>query len=118
MQMMAWGDMRQAVKDLQSTWEGFRFVSGHNVFSVVASLHPVKVQAILKACLEMKVDAALEGLQELWGLAYSSHDVVSSIFRVTKRYARAQRAGEAGVYQRDWLLSYEGSWKACGHSCN
>jgi hypothetical protein len=51
---------------LQSTSSGFGFVSGDNVFRVVDSPHPVKVQAMIKACWEGKVDVALEGLNELW----------------------------------------------------
>lgn len=60
------GDMRQAVNNLQSTWAGFGFVSGDNVFRVVDSPHPVKVQAMIKACSECKVEAAVEVLEELW----------------------------------------------------
>jgi hypothetical protein len=60
------GDMRQAINNLQSTWAGFGFVSGDNVFRVVDSPHPVKVQAMIKACWEGKVDEALDGLNELW----------------------------------------------------
>lgn len=60
------GDMRQAINNLQSTWSGFGFVSGDNVFRVVDSPHPIKVQAMIKACWEGEVDAALEGLNELW----------------------------------------------------
>ncbi|KAJ5173942.1 uncharacterized protein N7500_001873 [Penicillium coprophilum] len=67
-----------------STWSGFGFVSGDNVFRVVDSPHPVKVQAMIKACWEGKVDVALEGLNELWTLGYSSHDIISTMFRVTK----------------------------------
>lgn len=100
------GDMRQAINNLQSTWSGFGFVSGDNVFRVVDSPHPVKVQAMIKACWEGKVDVALEGLNELWyvinvftsrcwwfltiffyiyrTLGYSSHDIISTMFRVTK----------------------------------
>jgi DNA polymerase III delta prime subunit len=78
------GDMRQAINNLQSTWAGFGFVSGDNVFKVVDSPHPVKVQAMIKACDEGKVDAALETLKELWDLGYSSHDIISTMFRVTK----------------------------------
>ncbi|KAJ6120206.1 activator 1 37 kDa subunit [Penicillium sp. IBT 18751x] len=78
------GDMRQALNNLQSTWSGFGFVSGDNVFRVVDSPHPVKVQAMIKACWEGKVDAALETLNELWTLGYSSHDIISTMFRVTK----------------------------------
>ena len=60
------GDMRQAINNLQSTWAGFGFVSGDNVFKVVDSPHPVKVQAMINSCWAGKVDAALDTLQELW----------------------------------------------------
>ncbi|KAI5309848.1 replication factor C subunit 4 [Ascosphaera atra] len=60
------GDMRQALNNLQSTWAGFGFVNGDNVFRVVDSPHPVKVQAMIRACWEGKVDAALDILNELW----------------------------------------------------
>ncbi|KAI9850128.1 MAG: replication factor C subunit 4 [Thelocarpon superellum] len=78
------GDMRQAINNLQSTVAGFGFVSGDNVFKVVDSPHPIKVQAMIKACQDCKVDAALETLNELWNLGYSSHDIISTMFRVTK----------------------------------
>ncbi|KAH7633323.1 DNA replication factor C-like protein [Sordaria sp. MPI-SDFR-AT-0083] len=78
------GDMRQAINNLQSTHAGFGFVSGDNVFKVVDSPHPIKVQAMLKACYEGNVDAALDGLRELWNLGYSSHDIISTMFKVTK----------------------------------
>lgn len=78
------GDMRQAINNLQSTFAGFGFVSGDNVFRVVDSPHPIKVQAMLKACYEGNVDSALDTLRELWGLGYSSHDIISTMFKVTK----------------------------------
>lgn len=78
------GDMRQAINNLQSTWTGSGFVSGDNVFKVVDSPHPIKVQAMLKACSEGKVDTALDSLKELWDLGYSSHDIISTMFKVTK----------------------------------
>ncbi|KAI0119253.1 DNA replication factor C-like protein [Daldinia grandis] len=78
------GDMRQALNNLQSTHAGFGFVSGDNVFKVVDSPHPIKVQAMLKACYEGNVDSALDTLRELWDLGYSSHDIISTMFKVTK----------------------------------
>ncbi|KAI1376585.1 DNA replication factor C-like protein [Hypoxylon crocopeplum] len=78
------GDMRQAINNLQSTHAGFGFVSGDNVFKVVDSPHPIKVQAMLKACYEGNVGGALDALCELWDLGYSSHDIISTMFRVTK----------------------------------
>ena len=78
------GDMRQALNNLQSTSAGFGLVSGENVFRVVDSPHPIKVQAMLKACKQCKIDSAIAILGELWDLGYSSHDIISSMFRVTK----------------------------------
>ena len=111
------GDMRQAINNLQSTVAGSGFVSGDNVFKVVDSPHPIKVQAMIKACHDSKVDEALDTLKELWygrlipsmvvsqaawmkdvlilgrfffflprgrDLGYSSNDIVSTMFRVTK----------------------------------
>ncbi|KIV98648.1 replication factor C subunit 4 [Verruconis gallopava] len=78
------GDMRQAINNLQSTASGFSFVSSENVFRVVDSPHPLKVQIMLKNCSEGKIDAATDVLHELWDLGYSTHDIVSTMFRVTK----------------------------------
>lgn len=78
------GDMRQAINNLQSTWTGVGFVGGDSVFRVVDSPHPIKVQAMLKACIEGRADSALDSLRELWDLGYSSHDVISTMFKVAK----------------------------------
>ncbi|OJD29197.1 replication factor c subunit 4 [Diplodia corticola] len=78
------GDMRQAINNLQSTHAGFGFVNGDNVFKVVDSPHPIKVQAMIKACHEQNVDVALDSLRELWELGYSCHDIISTMFKVTK----------------------------------
>jgi replication factor C subunit 2/4 len=66
------GDMRQAINNLQSTSAGFGFVSGDNVFRVVDSPHPVKVQAMIKCCNDGKVDEAVDALKELWYVLYPS----------------------------------------------
>ena len=66
------GDMRQAINNLQSTSAGFGFVSGDNVFKVVDSPHPIKVQAMLKACFEGNVNSALDTLRELWDLGWGA----------------------------------------------
>jgi replication factor C subunit 2/4 len=78
------GDMRQAINNLQSTTAGFGFVNGDNVFKVVDSPHPIKVQAMIKACHETRIDDAMVSLKELWDLGYSCHDIISTMFRVTK----------------------------------
>ena len=39
---------------------------------------------MMKACWESRIDSALGILGELWGLGYSSHDIISTMFKVTK----------------------------------
>jgi replication factor C subunit 2/4 len=80
------GDMRQAINNLQSTFSGFGFVSGDNVFKVCDQPHPVLVQAIVRACQKGDVDGAMEKLSELWDQGYSAIDIVVTIFRVVKTF--------------------------------
>ena len=76
------GDMRQAINNLQSTYEGSGFVSGDNVFKVVDSPHPIKVQAMIKACYGCNIDAALDALKELWYV----HFPLPGILQPAKRH--------------------------------
>ncbi|KAG8991300.1 replication factor C subunit 4 [Tulasnella sp. 427] len=80
------GDMRQAINNLQSTFAGFGFVSGDNVFKVCDQPHPVIVQDMIKACIKGDVEEALKKLDYLWNQGYSAIDIVTTIFRVVKTY--------------------------------
>ncbi|KAI0275051.1 P-loop containing nucleoside triphosphate hydrolase protein [Gloeopeniophorella convolvens] len=60
------GDMRQAINNLQSTWSGFGFVSGDNVFKVCDQPHPIIVQGMIRACSKGDVEGSMAKLQELW----------------------------------------------------
>lgn len=80
------GDMRQAINNLQSTFSGFGFVSGDNVFKVCDQPHPVVIQAAIRSCIKGDVDAALEKLKELWDQGYSAVDIVVTLFRVVKTF--------------------------------
>lgn len=77
------GDMRQAINNLQSTFAGFGFVSGDNVFRVVDSPHPVKVQAMIRSCHEQKVDEALDSLKELWYVESTVYSFLAASQRLT-----------------------------------
>jgi len=78
--------MRQAINNLQSTWSGFGFVSGDNVFKVCDQPHPIVVQAIIRACHGHNIDLAMEKLGELWAQGYSAVDIIVTIFRVVKNF--------------------------------
>lgn len=127
------GDMRQALNNLQSTWAGFGFVSGDNVFRVVDSPHPVKVQAMIKACYECKIDNAIDTLKELWlvhplsvhiaskltsGLGiWDTHHMISSVrcFGSQRRSPLCRSMQSLSSSKRSASLTC-GYWRGCRHS--
>lgn len=54
----AQGDMRQALNNLQSTYNGFNHVNGENVFKVCDEPHPLIVQEMLDDCVKGDVSKA------------------------------------------------------------
>ncbi|KAH9081671.1 P-loop containing nucleoside triphosphate hydrolase protein [Lactarius deliciosus] len=80
------GDMRQAINNLQSTWSGFSFVSGDNVFKVCDQPHPIIVQSIIRSCSKGDIENSVIKLQELWDQGYSAVDIIVTIFRVVKTF--------------------------------
>ncbi|KAI0257154.1 P-loop containing nucleoside triphosphate hydrolase protein [Lactifluus subvellereus] len=80
------GDMRQAINNLQSTWSGFGFVSGDNVFKVCDQPHPIVVQSMIRACSKGDIEHSMIKLQELWDQGYSAVDIIVTIFRVVKTF--------------------------------
>ncbi|GME78883.1 unnamed protein product [Ambrosiozyma monospora] len=78
------GDMRQAINNLQSTYYGFTLVDAENVYKIVDSPHPLKVQKMLTHCINGDFDLAQSILQDLWKKGYSAIDIVTVSFRVIK----------------------------------
>ncbi|XP_057326877.1 replication factor C subunit 2 [Microplitis mediator] len=80
----AQGDMRQALNNLQSTFNGFGHVNSENVFKVCDEPHPLVIKEMLEFCTQGKISKAYEVLNGLWKLGYSAEDLISNIFRVCK----------------------------------
>lgn len=63
----AQGDMRQALNNLQSTFNGFGHVSSENVFKVCDEPHPIMVEEMLQHCIKgdianaYKVNCTIQG---------------------------------------------------------
>lgn len=83
------GDMRQAINNLQSTVSGFGLVNEDNVFKVCDQPHPKLIQGLIKRCLDGNVDQALDALQQVWDYGYSTIDIITTLFKVTKAYPDA-----------------------------
>lgn len=80
----AQGDMRQALNNLQSTYDGFESVTPENVYKVCDEPHPNQVKKIISHCKEGKFSEAYTILKTLWDQGYSAEDINGNIFRLTK----------------------------------
>ncbi|KAJ8889761.1 hypothetical protein PR048_009264 [Dryococelus australis] len=78
------GDMRQALNNLQSTYNGFGHVSSENVFKVCDEPHPLLIKEMLLHCAEGNLDKAYKIIAHLWKLGYAAEDIITNIFRVCK----------------------------------
>lgn len=52
------GDMRQALNNLQSTWNGFKHVDSTNVFKVCDEPHPLLIKEMLLECVDQNISKA------------------------------------------------------------
>ncbi|XP_041349744.1 replication factor C subunit 2-like [Gigantopelta aegis] len=82
----AQGDMRQALNNLQSTYQGFGHVTAENVFKVCDEPHPVLIKDMLQHCVEGNIDEAYKIMAHLWRLGYSPSDIITIVFRVCKNH--------------------------------
>lgn len=80
----AQGDMRQALNNLQSTYNGFGHVNSENVFKVCDEPHPLLVKDMLRHCTDGNINKAYLVMAHLWKLGYAAEDIISNIFRVCK----------------------------------
>lgn len=86
----AQGDMRQAINNLQSTFQGFSHVNSENVFKVCDEPHPLLIKDMLQHCVEGNLDEAYKVMAHLWKLGYSPEDIIIIVFRVCKNHSMAE----------------------------
>lgn len=86
----AQGDMRQAINNLQSTYDGFGSITEENVFKVCDEPPPLVIEGIIENCLNRNLKEALKGLENLSKLGYCTEDIISSMFRVVKGYKMSE----------------------------
>ncbi|KAK4877806.1 hypothetical protein RN001_010312 [Aquatica leii] len=80
----AQGDMRQALNNLQSTYNGFGIVNSENVFKVCDEPHPLLIKDMLIECTKGEIRAAYKVMEHLWNLGYSAEDIIKNVFKVCK----------------------------------
>ncbi|KAJ3659540.1 hypothetical protein Zmor_011224 [Zophobas morio] len=80
----AQGDMRQALNNLQSTYNGFGIINAANVFKVCDEPHPMLIKDMLNSCISGDVRKAYKIVDHLWNLGYAAEDIIKNIFKVCK----------------------------------
>lgn len=84
------GDMRQALNNLQSTYNGFKHVNSEHVFKVCDEPHPMLIKDMLTHCSKGDLNEAYKILHHLWKLGYASEDIIVNIFRVAKHHTLSE----------------------------
>ncbi|WZZ51572.1 hypothetical protein YC2023_051679 [Brassica napus] len=85
-----YGDMRQALNNLQATFSGFHFVSQENVFKVCDQPHPLHLKNMVRYVLESKFEDAFHSMKQLYDRGYSPTDIITTLFRIIKNYDMAE----------------------------
>lgn len=55
-------------------------------YKVCDEPHPLLIKEMLTHCVDGKLDEAYRILKSLWDKGYSSHDIITNIFRVCKTH--------------------------------
>jgi len=82
----AQGDLRQALNNIQSTFQGFGHVDSKNVFKVCDEPHPLLIKDMLSHCVDGNLEEAYKIMNHLWRLGYACEDIITNIFRVCKTH--------------------------------
>ncbi|OAF69988.1 hypothetical protein A3Q56_02259 [Intoshia linei] len=77
----AQGDMRQAINNLQATYQAMNHIKGEYVCDEPS---PSKIEKMFTCCIESDIDNALSTIDYLWSKGYASDDILSTMLRVLK----------------------------------
>jgi replication factor C subunit 2/4 len=80
----AQGDLRQAINNLQLTFNGYNHIIPENVYRLCDKPHPLIIQNIFIACNKKDIKTALNYLNELSKGGYSSSDISMSMLHTLK----------------------------------
>lgn len=81
---LAEGDMRNALNNCQSAFNGFGTVNESSLHKVADQPHPTVAKSFLEACVRKDIGSAIATLDSLVTLGYPPTDIVQTMFRVAK----------------------------------
>ena len=81
---VAQGDMRQAINNLQLTYNGFKIINSKNVYKLCDIPHPLVIKDIFLSCSNGDIKEACLKLKSLWEKGYSGSDISLGMLNVLK----------------------------------
>jgi len=82
--LTAQGDMRQAINNLQLTYNGYKKITSKNVYKLCDRPHPLIIKKMFIACNNKDIKNALLLLDKLRNDGYSSSDIALSMKNILK----------------------------------
>lgn len=80
------GDMRNALNNLQATFNGFSKITDENVYKVCDKPHPTIVTKIIEKCVENDLKGATVILKSLFDKGYAAIDIVGTFFKIVRDF--------------------------------
>ena len=79
------GDLRNAINNLQATFNGFSEITDENVYKVCDKPHPTIIQKIIQKTLETNgLQDSTKILVDLYNEGYASVDIVGTFFKIAR----------------------------------
>ena len=96
--MTAQGDLRQAINNLQLTYNGYIDIIPENVFKLCDKPHPLVIQNIFEACYKKEFKTALMHLTSLQEKGYSSSDIIFTMIYTLKNIDKSILDEKTKIY--------------------
>lgn len=73
------GDIRQAINNLEATYNGYNLITEDNVYKLCYQPHPKLVIEIIKECVNMNIMKGIHNIHILKNSGYCSNDILLTI---------------------------------------
>lgn len=78
------GDVRQAINNLEATYNGYQTITKENVYKLCYHPHPETILQIIKKCVEMDLLKCINYIHDLKNAGYCINDILLTMFNVLK----------------------------------
>ena len=80
----SYGDLRQTINNLQSTYSGYKEITYENVLKICDIPQPELLTCIINNTMENKFLDSYNHIQKIYNMGYSPIDIVNTLFEILK----------------------------------